>query len=95
MMTLAARVAALERTAPPAVTGYQISRVDPGGAILETKVLIIGQTENGRTRTISVADFETVYPDGQIRGGVILTDDGTAPAPDSLYAQWFPREADA
>jgi hypothetical protein len=94
MMTLAGRLTALERWAPAAVTGYQISRVDPGGAILETKVLVIGQTEHGRARTIRLADFEAEFPDGQILGGLVLTDDGREPDHSSLMAQWFSLEAE-
>jgi hypothetical protein len=52
-MTLAARLAALGRWAPPAVTGYQITRVAPDGAVFAAVVLVIGQTEHGRARTIS------------------------------------------
>ena len=96
MITLAARVAALERGQPPiAVTGYAITRVAPDGTVLDAVVMVLHQSENGRARTIRLADFEAAFPDGQIRGGLVLTDDGREPDHSSLMAQWFSPEAHA
>jgi hypothetical protein len=96
MITLAARWAALERGHPPiAVTGYPIPRVAPDGAVLQTVVIILTQSSaDGTARTVSLADFESEFPDGELIGGLILTDDGREPEHGSLMAQWFSPEAE-
>jgi hypothetical protein len=86
-MNLNSRLTALERCHPRQVLGYQITRQSPAGEVLQTVVRAAGRTYE------SVESFFTAHPNGQIPGGVILTDDGREPAHNSLMAQWFKREA--
>ena len=87
-MNLAGRLAALERHAPCEVIGYQVTRTNPDGAVVQEFVLVSGHRPGMATRYYSVAGFAAAYPAGRIVKQLILEDDGRAPEPGSLAATW-------
>jgi hypothetical protein len=92
MHSLIGRLAQLEQHISREAWGYQITRVTSAGEVLQAIVMVSGHRPGMATRYFTPDGFRETFPNGRIAGGVILTDDGREPAPNSLAATW--REAE-
>lgn len=86
MVTIAARLAALEARRPRQVQGYHVMRRRADGTIAASVVSV------GRELFATPEAFHARYPTGVITRALIVLDDGRTPDPGSLMSQWFPSE---